>query len=85
MLAELKIKPNLLQSGAITLQVCLDDNPEKLEKLAHKAGELFDVQMEKGLVTTYDQALYRIHHYRNKQPTKQGYCCSKHQTQFSFC
>jgi aspartate kinase len=57
MLAELKIKPNLLQSGAITLQVCLDDNPEKLEKLAHKAGELFDVQMEKGL------SLLTIRHY----------------------
>ena len=57
MLADLKIKPNLLQSGAITLQVCLDDNPEKLEKLAHKAGELFDVQMEKGL------SLLTIRHY----------------------
>jgi aspartate kinase len=49
MLAELKMKPNLLQSGAVTLQLCLDDNPEKLEKLAHKAGELFDIQIEKGL------------------------------------
>jgi aspartate kinase len=57
MMAELKIKPNLLQSGAVTLQVCLDDNPEKLEKLAHKAGELFDIQMEKGL------SLLTIRHY----------------------
>jgi aspartate kinase len=57
MLADLKIKPNLLQSGAITLQVCLDDNPEKLEKLAHNAGKLFDVQMEKGL------SLLTIRHY----------------------
>ena len=57
MMAELKIKPNLLQSGAVTLQVCLDDNPDKLEKLAHKAGELFEVQMEKGL------SLLTIRHY----------------------
>ena len=60
MLAELKIKPNLLQSGAVTLQLCLDDNPEKLEKLAHKAGELFDIQMEKGL------SLLTIRHYTDK-------------------
>ncbi len=57
MLAELKMKPNLLQSGAVTLQLCLDDNPEKLEKLAHKAGELFDIQIEKGL------SLLTIRHY----------------------
>ena len=65
MLAELKIKPNLLQSGAITLQVCLDDNPQKLEKLAHKAGELFDVQMEKGL------SLLTIRHYTESIITEQ--------------
>lgn len=65
MMAELKIKPNLLQSGAVTLQVCLDDNPEKLEKLAHKAGELFDVQMEKGL------SLLTIRHYTESVITEQ--------------
>lgn len=60
MLAELKMKPNLLQSGAVTLQLCLDDNPEKLEKLAHKAGELFDIQLEKGL------SLLTIRHYTDE-------------------
>lgn len=60
MLAELKMKPNLLQSGAVTLQLCLDDNPEKLEKLAHKAGELFDIQIEKGL------SLLTIRHYTER-------------------
>jgi aspartate kinase len=60
MLAELKMKPNLLQSGAVTLQLCLDDNPEKLEKLAHKAGALFDIQIEKGL------SLLTIRHYTER-------------------
>ncbi len=59
-LAELKMKPNLLQSGAVTLQLCLDDNLEKLEKLAHKAGELFDIQIEKGL------SLLTIRHYTER-------------------
>jgi aspartate kinase len=59
-LAELKMKPNLLQSGAVTLQLCLDDNAEKLEKLAHKAGELFDIQIEKGL------SLLTIRHYTER-------------------
>lgn len=57
MLADLKLKPNLLQSGAVTLQLCIDDNPEKLGKLAELAGNLFDVEMEKGL------SLLTIRHY----------------------
>jgi aspartate kinase len=65
MLAELKMKPNLLQSGAVTLQLCLDDNPEKLEKLAHKAGELFDIQIEKGL------SLLTIRHYTEQVTAEQ--------------
>ena len=48
--AELNIKPNLMQSGAVTLQVCLDDRSDKIEKLALKASEFFDVHAEKGLV-----------------------------------
>ena len=60
MLSELKLKPNLLQSGAVTLQLCIDDYPEKLEKLAQKAGELFDIHMEKGL------SLLTIRHYSEK-------------------
>ena len=69
MLAELKMKPNLLQSGAVTLQLCLDDNPEKLEKLAHKAGELFDIQIEKGL------SLLTIRHYTESVIERTG--CSQ--------
>src|SRR5438445_3111397 len=32
--AELHVKPNLMQTGAVSLQVCLDDNKDKIEKLA---------------------------------------------------
>jgi aspartate kinase len=54
----IRIKPNLMQSGAVTLQVCLDDRPDKIEKLALSAAEHFDVQIEKGLT------LLTIRHYR---------------------
>jgi aspartate kinase len=53
----LRIKPNLLQSGAVSLQVCLDDRAHKIEKLALAAADLFDVQVEKGLT------LLTIRHY----------------------
>ena len=55
--SEIKIKPNLMQSGAVTLQVCLDDKPERIEKLALKAADIFEVQIEKGLT------LLTIRHY----------------------
>ncbi len=54
---DLHIKPNLMQSGAVSLQVCLDDRADKIEKLALAASELFDVQIEKGLT------LLTIRHY----------------------
>lgn len=47
--AQIKIRPNLLQSGAISLQVCLDDKPEKIDHLAAEASSIFDVQVEKDL------------------------------------
>jgi len=62
--SELRIKPNLMQSGAVSLQVCLDDRPDKLEKLALAAADLFDVQVEKGLT------LLTIRHY-NEQTLQQ--------------
>jgi aspartate kinase len=55
--AELKVKPNLMQSGAVTLQVCMDDRADKIEKLALSASEIFDVNAEKGL------SLLTIRHY----------------------
>jgi len=55
--ADLRIKPNLMQTGAVTIQVCLDDRPDKIEKLALEASRIFDVQVEKGLT------LLTIRHY----------------------
>jgi len=55
--ADLHVRPNLIQSGAVSIQLCLDDRPEKLEKLAHAAAAVFEVEMEKGFV------LLTIRHY----------------------
>ena len=60
----IRVKPNLMQSGAVTLQVCLDDRPDKIEKLALAAAEDFDVQIEKGLT------LLTIRHYSEKSLQK---------------
>jgi aspartate kinase len=57
---EIKVKPNLIQSGAVTLQVCLDDTTDKIEKLAIAASDLFDVQIEKGLT------LLTVRHYEEE-------------------
>ena len=57
MFANIKIRPNLSQSGAISLLCCLDDKPEKIEKLAMAASDIFDVQLEK------DLTLLTIRHY----------------------
>jgi aspartate kinase len=57
LLADTKIKPNLMQTGAVTIQVCLDNQTEKIEKLALAAADIFDVQVEKGLT------LLTIRHY----------------------
>jgi aspartate kinase len=56
-LAEIKIKPNLLQTGAVSILLCLDNKEEKIEKLASSAAKIFDVQLEKGLT------LLTIRHY----------------------
>ncbi|MDF2192832.1 aspartate kinase [Paraflavitalea sp. CAU 1676] len=57
LLASIKIKPNLMQTGAVSIQVCLDDRTDKIEKLALAASEIFEVQVEKGLT------LLTIRHY----------------------
>jgi len=56
--AQLKIKPNLIQTGAVSLVVCLDDRTDKIEKLALAAAALFEVVVEKGL------SLLTIRHYK---------------------
>jgi aspartate kinase len=52
---QLRVKPNLIQSGAVSIQVCLD--AARIERLALAAAELFDVQVEQGLT------LLTIRHY----------------------
>ncbi|HTN35789.1 MAG TPA: hypothetical protein VL053_01870, partial [Arachidicoccus sp.] len=46
---ELKIKPNLIQTGAINMQIAVDDDPEKIDAFAQKASAHFDVQVRKSL------------------------------------
>jgi aspartate kinase len=57
MMANLKIKPNLIQTHAVHLQLCLDDRSDKIEQLALAASESFEVSVEKGL------SLLSIRHY----------------------
>jgi aspartate kinase len=59
--AQLKIRPNLIQNGAISLLCCLDDRPEKIEKLALAASEIFDVQVQR------DLTLLTIRHYTREK------------------
>jgi aspartate kinase len=54
---KLHVKPNLIQTAAISVYVCLDNKTEKIEQLALAAGIQFDVQIEKGL------SLLTIRHY----------------------
>ena len=58
LLSKLHIQANLLQTGAVILQVCADDEPEKIENLAQEASLYFDVEVEKGLT------LLTMRHYR---------------------
>jgi aspartate kinase len=58
LLADIHIKPNLIQTGAVSIHICLDDKADKIEKLALSASEIFDVQVEKNLV------LLTIRHYK---------------------
>lgn len=58
LLAELHIQANLVQTGAVRIDICVDDKADKIEKLALSASELFDVQVEKNL------SMLTIRHYR---------------------
>jgi aspartate kinase len=57
MLANIKIKPTLIQTAAIDVQLCLDEISDKTTQLATAASSIFDVQVEKGL------QLLTIRHY----------------------
>ncbi len=54
-----KTRPNLSQNSAIRLLCCLDNKPEKIEKIALEASAWFDVQVEKNCT------LLTIRHYTN--------------------
>ena len=56
-LDEVKLKPNLTQNTAISLMICVDDIPEKIEKIALQASAIFEVQIQKNLT------LLTIRHY----------------------
>jgi aspartate kinase len=58
MLSGLRIQANLMQTGAVILQVCVDQDAEKIEKLALEAALFFDMEVEKGLT------LLTVRHYR---------------------
>ena len=49
MFGQLKLKPNLIQTGAISLQLCMDDKSDKVSLLAAEASSIFDVQVERNL------------------------------------
>ncbi len=55
--SKLKMRPNLIQTGAINVQVCLDFREDKIGQLASAASDLFDVLVEKEL------SLLTIRHY----------------------
>ena len=56
---ENKISPNITQSGAISMLCSFDDKPERIEKLALAASELFEVTVEKNI------SLLTIRHYND--------------------
>jgi aspartate kinase len=56
----LKYKPNLTQNAAISMMCVVDDMPEKLESLALKASQLFNVNVTK------DLTLLTIRHYNEE-------------------
>ncbi|MEO7531811.1 MAG: aspartate kinase [Sediminibacterium sp.] len=58
--SKVKLRPNLIQTGAIGVQVCLDYRADKIEQFASEAASLFDVQVEKEL------SLLTIRHYNTE-------------------
>ncbi len=59
-LSGLQIQANLIQTGAVIIYVCVDEDKEKIGKLAEEAATLFDVELEKGLT------LLTVRHYRQE-------------------
>jgi len=57
-LSGMQIQANLMQTGAVILQVCVDQHEEKIKKLVLEAGGFFDVETENGLT------LVTVRHYQ---------------------
>ncbi|HLA52697.1 MAG TPA: hypothetical protein VK618_05315, partial [Flavitalea sp.] len=64
LLLDVKVRANLLQTGAVRIDLCVDDNAEKLEKLALAAANEFDVQVIRELT------LLTIRHYNDEMIDK---------------
>ena len=60
----LKLKPNIIQTGAINVQLCIDENEIKNQELALKASEIFNVEVQKELTLT------TIRHYNQQTVEK---------------
>lgn len=58
--ASLKFRPNLTQNAAISMMCVVDDQQGKVESLASKSAELFDVNV------TRDLTLLTIRHYNQE-------------------
>ena len=67
-LDKLRVKPNLTQNAAISMMICIDDIPEKIEQIAIEASSIFDVQIRK------DLTLLTLRHYTKEyaEPFAQG-------------
>ena len=59
-LDRLRFKPNLTQNTAISLMICVDDIPEKIEQIALLSSSIFDIQIQK------DLTLLTIRHYTSE-------------------
>jgi aspartate kinase len=58
-LDDLRIRPNITQNTAISLLICVDDVPEKINEIAFSSAALFDMQMQRNLT------LITIRHYND--------------------
>jgi aspartate kinase len=57
LLGQQKLKPNMMQNGAISVLLVMDDRAEKIQHLAFALSDTFEVEMQKGLT------LLTIRHY----------------------
>ncbi len=63
-LSKLHVQTNLVQTGAVSLQLCIDNMQDKIERLSHEVSAFFDVHVEKGLT------LLTIRHYKKEMLEK---------------